>query len=135
MRIPSRNRAGFTALEVTVSLAVLATAIAFAAELVTFGIAERRRNLAHQAAVETATNVLEAARGCAWDKLDDTWAEAQQATELPPRLAEAKVRVTIEKAELPGVKRVTVEVEPQHGPRVRQSAWFAAREGTTGGQP
>jgi hypothetical protein len=136
MRLPSRGRAGFTALEAIVSLGVLATAIVFAAELVTFGIAERKRNLTHQAAVEATTNVLETARGCSWEKLDDAWAEAQQQVELPGRLADAQVRVRVEKIDTPGLKRVTVEIEPKHAPRVRQSAWFAAREmPASGGQP
>lgn len=118
------------------ALGVLGTAMVLAAELVTFGVTERRRNLAHQAAVETATNILETARGCAWDKLDDAWAEAQQQAELPGRLADAQVQVRVEKLDTPGLKRVTVEIERKKGPRVRQSAWFAARAmPTTGGQP
>ena len=71
MRISPRIRSGFTALEAVIALGMLATAIVFVSQLVTFGIAERKRNLAQQQAVETAANILEAARACPWDKLDD----------------------------------------------------------------
>lgn len=136
MRISQHARRGFTALEAIVSLGVLATAIVLASELVLFGVAERRRNVAHQAAVETATNVLEAARACAWDKLDDAWAAAQTLPDDPP-LAKARLSVRVESKALdrPALKRVTVEIEQPKVPLVRQTAWFAARETSAGEKP
>jgi type II secretory pathway pseudopilin PulG len=138
MRIPTRNRSGFTALEAVIALGMLATAIVFVSQLVTFGIAERKRSLAQQQAVESAANILEAARACPWDKLDDAWAAAQALPDTPDtRLYDARLSVRVESKALdqPALKRVTVEIEAKHGLLARQTAWFARREAPTGGKP
>lgn len=131
MRLPRQPRGGFTSLEAIVSLGILATAIALASELVVFGIAERKRNAAHQAAVETATNILEAARACPWNKLNDEWADAQTLPDSDiSRLKSARLCVKVEGKALdqPALKCVTVEIEQPNVPLVKQTAWFAARE-------
>jgi type II secretory pathway pseudopilin PulG len=138
MRIHPRSRSGFTALEAVIALGVLATTIVYVSQLVTFGIAERKRNLAQQEAVETATNILEAARACAWDKLDDAWAAAQALPDTPgTRLYDARLSVRVESKALgqPALKRVTVEIEAKPGLLARQTAWLARREAPTGGKP
>jgi type II secretory pathway pseudopilin PulG len=138
MRIHTPTRNGFTALEAIVALGVLGTAIAFVSQLVAFGIAERRRNLAQQEAVETATNILEAARACPWDKLDDNWAAAQKLPDTTgTRLHDARLAVRVEPRALEQatLKRVVVEIEDKHVPIVRQTAWFASREAPAGGKP
>jgi type II secretory pathway pseudopilin PulG len=138
MRTPTRARNGFTALEAVIGLGVLATAIVFVSQLVAFGIAERKRNLTQQEAVETAANILEAARACPWHKLDDAWAAAQTLPDTPgTRLFDARLSVRVESKALeqPALKRVTVEIEGRNGLLARQTAWFASREMPKGGNP
>lgn len=138
MKTSTRQRNGFTALEAIVSLGVLTTAIVFVSQLVTFGIAERKRNLAQQEALETAANILEEARACSWDKLDDAWAAEQALPDTPgTRLYDARLSVRVENKarEQPAIKCVVVEIEAKTGMLARQTAWFASRETPKGGKP
>jgi type II secretory pathway pseudopilin PulG len=134
-------RGGFTILEVVASMAILTFAIALVGQLGAWTLAERVRSRDHQAAVESAANVLESARACPWDDLTPAWAASQR---LPPFLAGRQWQLTIQVAaekQQPLTKRVTVEIQALHQsgkltPPVRMIGIFSARSAAlSGGKP
>jgi prepilin-type N-terminal cleavage/methylation domain-containing protein len=118
MRINSQRRAGFTLVEITVTLAILGILIVIVAQCVVWSMRERVRLVAKQAALELTDNILEAARAQPWDKLDKAWADAQT---IPPEvenlLPDGKIAVKVEPGQpLSLTRRVTVEVSWQFEP-------------------
>jgi hypothetical protein len=107
-------------MEATVALAVTAVLMVVVAQCAVWSVRERARLTAHEAALELAANVLEAARAQPWEKLDADWAAAQAvpaATEA--LLPEGKVIVTLEPGQpLPQTRRLTVEVRWQFDPQL-----------------
>lgn len=124
-----------TVVEVTVALAVVAVLGVIIAQCLVWSWQERFRLAAHQAALELAANVLEAARAQPWDRLDQSWADAQvipsHSQELLP---DGKLVVTVEP--WPGqlhTRRVTVAVSWQFASylprRVQLTTLLSARSG------
>jgi type II secretory pathway pseudopilin PulG len=105
--------------EVTVALALLMILGVLIAQAIVWGLQERARAAAHQAALELAANVLEAARAEPWEKLDKGWADAQQApSDMGAVLPDARLAVTVTpEPKLPECRRVTVEVRWQFAPQ------------------
>jgi prepilin-type N-terminal cleavage/methylation domain-containing protein len=137
-----RDRAAFTILEITVTLAIIAILSVVVAQCVTWSLRERARLASQQAALELAANVLEASRAQPWAQLDPAWAEAQTVpTEMAALLPQGKVQVTLEPGLPPSTRRVTVEVRWQEGPdappqRVELTTVLSRRDQPkTGGQP
>jgi prepilin-type N-terminal cleavage/methylation domain-containing protein len=104
------KRSAFTLIEITASMSVLAVAMLVLAQLAVWCLTEHSLARTKQTAVETAANVLEAARATPWDELTPAWATAQRLPEsLQERDWELSVRVEPEPTRHP-IKRVTVEV-------------------------
>ncbi len=109
-RAPCRR--AFTAVETILALGILGVAMVLVARIGVNSFRERVRSANRQIAVETAANVLEAARAVPWDTLNEKWATEQRLPELISerlRQAQLTVRVAPEK-DRPLVKRVTVEI-------------------------
>jgi hypothetical protein len=122
-------------MEAAIGMGILALAMVLATQLITWELAERSRNRAHQRAIEAAANALEAARACPWDKLDAAWADTQSSatTDVDWKLA---IKVEEKALEQPALKRVTVQVEGRKIPAVHMVGLFGAREvPKDGGQP
>jgi type II secretory pathway pseudopilin PulG len=99
-------------MEVTVAVAIVGVLAVIVAQCLSWSLSERARLATHQAALELAANILEAARAEPWDKLDDAWAKSQVVpTEMADLLPDGKVQVTLEPwpAES-GARRLTVVV-------------------------
>lgn len=129
-----RRRAGFTATETVIGLAVLAGAAAMLGELASQSLAVRARADARLEAVDTAANVLEEARVRPWSELTPEWAAAQKLPEsLTERWPDMRLSVRVEpEANRPRVKRVTVEIKWTGSnragwPPVTTTGLFAAR--------
>jgi hypothetical protein len=110
-------------LEAVAALGVLSVAMVIVAQLSTQALAERVRTDEHLVAVESAANVLEAARARPWADLTPEWAAEQRLPEdLTDQLPDARLAVRVEpEPERPRVKRVTVELRWQQrgGPIAR----------------
>jgi hypothetical protein len=103
-------RTGFTVLETSVAIGLLALGMAATAQLGIWVLAERGRNRDQQAALELAANVLEAALASRWEALTPAWAAGQH---LPGLLEERGWRITVRVAEerrAQRLKRITVQV-------------------------
>jgi type II secretory pathway pseudopilin PulG len=131
-------RPAFTAIEMAIALALLATATVLVAQVATTSLAERTRTAERLAAIEETANVLEAARTRPWADLTPEWAAAQRLPdELANRLRQAVFTVRVEpEPDRLRVKRVTVELSWKHsdGAQARTArtvALFADR--TAGG--
>jgi type II secretory pathway pseudopilin PulG len=109
-----------TLVEVTAALAILAVLVVIVAQSITWSLRERSRAAAYQAALELATNTLEAARAQPWEQLDKTWADAQAVpSEVKLLLPEGKIHVTVEPGQpVPGARRVKTEVTWQFDPHL-----------------
>ena len=136
------QRTGSLLIEATVALAIIAIVGGIVAQSIVWGLQERAKLASHQAAVELAANVLEAARALPFDRLDKSWADAQTVpSESADLLPEGKVLVTLEPGQPTSTKRLTVEVrwqvEPDHPARsVRLTSVFSNREDKkAGGKP
>jgi Tfp pilus assembly protein PilV len=110
MRRTPKNRAGFTIAEVTVSVGILAMAVMLLAQVGVQVLRELARSADRQAALEQAVNILEGARACPWDRLDQDWAD-----QLRLRSADQargwKLAVQVQPSKNPpGVKRVQVTI-------------------------
>lgn len=105
-------RGGFTLLETMVALGVLGVVVLLVAQLGYLLLVERQRRDARQEALETAANVLEAARACPWEDLTPAWAARQRLSESAARrLHDGRLEVRVEpEASRPHARRVTVEV-------------------------
>ena len=107
-----RVRRGFTFFEIVVALGMLAIAMVLTAQLTYQALRERMRNDFRLAALETANNTLETARGLPWDALTPEWAAAQQVPESWKETqpdGELKVHIAPEGATA-HLKRVTVTI-------------------------
>ena len=138
-RPPTWPRAGFTAIEAVIALAVLAGAATLTAEMVTGALADRSRLEARAEAVEAAANMLEHARARSWDELTPEWAGSQVVPESLSRWPDSRLRVTVEPMpDRPRAKRVTAAVRwdregREPWPAVVLTTVIAAR--TTEGKP
>jgi type II secretory pathway pseudopilin PulG len=108
----SPPRTAMSLVEVTATLAILGIVAVIVAQCLVWSLRERLRMSSHQAALELAANVLEAARAQPWEKLDQSWADAQA---VPPDMAdllpEGKVAVRVEPGQAaPQSRNITVEV-------------------------
>jgi type II secretory pathway pseudopilin PulG len=101
-----------TVLETIIALGILASAAVIVAQTGTLAISERMRTEERLAAIETAANVLEAARARTWADLTPEWAAAQKVPEeVAERVPDARLSVTVAaEPDRPRVKRVTVEL-------------------------
>jgi type II secretory pathway pseudopilin PulG len=110
--LQSASRPGITVVECTVALAVLLMLGVLVAQGTVWTLRERARRLAHQAALEVAANVLEAARATPLEQVDRDWAAAQKIpAETASLLPEGAVAVTVApERKLPRARRLTVEV-------------------------
>jgi type II secretory pathway pseudopilin PulG len=101
-------------MEVTVALAIVAVLAIVIAQCMYLSARESQRTASHQAALELATNVLEAARAQPWGNLDQAWAAAQSIpSDMETLLPDAKLVVTVTPEKQPLTRRVTVEVRWQ----------------------
>ena len=67
------------------------------AQTIVWSVQERARMASHQAALELAANVLEAARAQPFDKLDQAWADAQTVpSDMADLVQEGKILVKLE---------------------------------------
>src|SRR5687767_7479141 len=138
----NKKRLGFTLMEATAALAIVAILAVIVVQCVVWSMRERARFAARHAALEVAANVLEAARAEPFDRLDKEWAESHVVSpEMDSLLPKGAINVTIEpEKSAPGTKRVTVEVQwhfdtemPQ---KVTLSSLVAPREAKSkGGVP
>jgi type II secretory pathway pseudopilin PulG len=133
-------RQGFTVLEVTIALGVLATASLLVAELITWSLAERAQLTARAAALELAANTLEAALVCPAEQLTQDWGDRQRVPELMTRrLRGGKLAVQVEpEPQQPGFRRVTVTVRWEAGlpaPVRLTGLLHAPSDSVKGGQP
>ncbi len=138
------RRPGFTVAETAVALAMLLVVGIMVAQCTIWVLREQARRQAHQAALEVAANVLEAARARPAEQLDRDWAAAQKIpAESAALLPEGAVAVTVapEKG-LPQARRLTVEVrwrpDSPHlpPPSVQLTTLLTARSATkAGGEP
>lgn len=131
------DRRGFTVMETTLAIGILAVGLVLVAELVTWSLAERARLLRRQEAIEAAANIMEAARACPWEQLDADWAARQRLPEsLAARLREGRVAVRVEREKhAPALKRLTVVIEGKNMPPVQLTGLYSARVAKTGGKP
>jgi prepilin-type N-terminal cleavage/methylation domain-containing protein len=108
-------RGGMSLMEVTVTLAIIAVLAVVIAQCAYWSGLERGRMASHQAALELATNALEAARALPWDKLDQAWADAQTIpADMATLLPDGKLVVTVApEPRQPLTRRVTAEVRWQ----------------------
>ena len=143
MRKSRPYRPAFTVAEATVALAVFALLALIVAQAMFWSLRERARLTAHQAALELAANVLEAARAQPVEKLDQAWADAHTIpSDTADLLPAGKLLVTLAPLpSLPQAKRVTVEVRWQSVAEVPQqsvqltSVLTARAAKKTGGEP
>jgi type II secretory pathway pseudopilin PulG len=107
-----RMAAGFTILEITLALGVLAVAMVLVTQVGFQSMRDRARNAARHQAEELAANILEMARACSWEALTPDWAAAQRLPETSAeRLANGRLTVCVTpEAGRPYLKRVTVTV-------------------------
>ncbi len=142
-RLESRDRRGFTVLEATLALGILAMAMMLVAQTGLWSWRERARSALRLEALESAANILESARACPWDDLTPAWGAAQHLPEpLAERLGDGKVIVHVEpEASRPLIRRVTVEVRALSDQRIEEPlvqlvGWFSARSAASaGGKP
>ena len=137
------GRRGFTIAETMVALGILGAVLLLLAQLAVVVLRERQRSAARQDALETAANVLEAARACPWDDLTPAWAARQRLPEpVAGRLRNGRLEVRVEpEASRPHTRRVTVEVrwslaDDRPAPPVRLVGLRSARSApATGDKP
>jgi hypothetical protein len=96
-------------------MAVIVVLVVVVGQCMALSLRERAQIAAHQAAVELAANILEAARAQPWEQLDQQWAASQAIPqEMADPLPEGKVIVTVESGQPhPLTRRITVEVRWQ----------------------
>lgn len=104
-------RCGFTITEMLIAISLLGIALTLVAQVGLWALRDRGRASEHQAMLEFAANVLEAARARPFADLTPAWAAGQR---LPEEYAERgwrlAVRVEPEK-DRPHLRRVTVTVQ------------------------
>jgi type II secretory pathway pseudopilin PulG len=106
------TRGGFTILESTLALSILVVAMAWVVQVGVESQRERSRNAARRDALETAANVLEAARARSWETLTPEWAANEMLPQaVAERLPGGRLTVRVEaEAERLLTKRVTVTI-------------------------
>jgi hypothetical protein len=110
MKILSPHRLGYTIVEMMVASALAMVVLGSIASLAAWNFRERANHFARQIAMESADNVLEAARALPWDQLTPEWAKSRQVAE-DPSLPDGKLAVTIaDESGEKGLKRVVVTV-------------------------
>ena len=102
-----------TLVEITVTLGIVVVLGVIVAQCVAWSMRERTRMSAHQAALELADNILEAARAQPWKQLDQAWGDAQT---IPAAMAgllpDGKVVVKVKAGQQePEARHVTVTVD------------------------
>jgi hypothetical protein len=122
------------------ALGILTLCVVLVAQLGTWSLAERQRSASRLEAVETAANILEAARAMPWNDLTADWAAGQRLPEsLARRLPGASLRVRVDPVpSLPRARRVslTIEWEQEKGIMARPvelSSVFSARSASARG--
>jgi type II secretory pathway pseudopilin PulG len=143
VKLSFRNRAAFTVVEATIALALIAVLAVIVAQSLVWSLRERARVATHQAALELAANILEAARAQPWERLDQTWADSQTTipAEIAPLLPDGTIVVTLETGKpLSATRRITVEVRWHFEPNlpahtVSLTSVLSAREAKKGGTP
>ncbi len=109
---PTASRLAFTLAEMVMAMAVLAVLMLLTVQIATWSMRERLRLAARHAALEHATNILEAARAVPATALTPEWAAGHQGTPpdsaLPPQ-TRVEVAVSAEK-DTPAARRVVVSV-------------------------
>ena len=108
----SAPRPGSLLIESMAALAIIAIVGIVVAQGLVWSTQERARLASHQAALELAANVLEAARAQPFEQLDQAWADAQTVpSDMADLLQQGKVLVTVETPKTTtATRRVTVEV-------------------------
>jgi prepilin-type N-terminal cleavage/methylation domain-containing protein len=132
----TRARAGFTLLEIAVSLVVLGVVLTTVAQVIGWSAAEHRAIQRKRCALEAATTVLDCLSVRDWSAITS---ESAAAIHLPPEttrlLADPHLQVSVveekEQQGLPG-KRVSVEITWANAAgrakeQVRLSTWVFAR--------
>ncbi len=134
-----KRRSGYTMIELSMAVGVLAIVIPIVAQLAVWSLAQRLQTQSRQTAQELANNTLEAARACVWDDLTPAWAKARTIPDdLKPLLNEGTLTVTVER-EKNQVRRVTAVVTWRRdfsGPpgEVKLATLLATRQ-RMGGEP
>jgi prepilin-type N-terminal cleavage/methylation domain-containing protein len=132
----TRARAGFTLLEIAVSLVVLGVVLTTVAQVLRWSAAEHRAIQRKRCALEAATTVLDCLSARDWSAITN---ESAVGIHLPPEttrfLADPQLQVSVvedkEQQRLPG-KRISVAIRwanAAHGAseQVRLSTWVFAR--------
>jgi type II secretory pathway pseudopilin PulG len=134
-----KPRHAFTIMEMTVALMMVGVIMMVSMQVATSSMLERLRLAARQAALEHASNVLEAARAEKPDALTGAWAAAHQSVPADTALPEqTQVRVAIQpEAAAPAARRVTVVVgwrfaEDEPEQTVQLTSIFAPRAAAEG---
>lgn len=130
------GRSAFTITECLAALGMLGVGLTLLLQASFWNLRERSRASLRQEALESAANILEAARAEDWDALGPAWAERQRLPEaLQAALPGSKLTVAIvTEAGNPATKQVTVQIAlGETEPPVRLVGWFSRR--STGGKP
>ena len=97
----SKPKQGFTILEITIALGILAFVVVIVAQMGFQSMRDRKRNADRHEALELAANILESARACPWNSLSPSWAAEQKLPDFPvERLHEGRLTVRVSRAEL-----------------------------------
>ena len=137
----TRARAGFTLLEIAVSLVVLGVVLTTVAQVIRWSAAEHRAIQRKRCALEAATTVLDCLSVRDWSAITS---ESAAAIHLPPEttrfLVDPHLQVSVveekQEKDLPG-KRVSVEITWANAAgrakeHVRLSTWVFARGSLNG---
>jgi prepilin-type N-terminal cleavage/methylation domain-containing protein len=109
------GRPGFSILEVTVALGIMAVVMSLIAQMGYWSLREKMLTEARQTALELSNNVLETARATPWDSLTPAWAAQQKLPDdMDTFLPRGKLAVSVD-PEKSGARRVTVVVSWQPG--------------------
>lgn len=108
----ARRSAGFTILELMVTLILLASVMATVVPLLSWVNAQRRAADARQVAVQEATNILERFSARDWDDVSQPSAIAVKlSADTAESLRDARLKVTVHwDPQQPTAKRITVEL-------------------------
>jgi prepilin-type N-terminal cleavage/methylation domain-containing protein len=140
----TKARAGFTLLEIAVSLVVLGVVLTTVAQVTQWSAAEHRSIQRKRCALEAATTVLDCLTVRDWSAITS---ESAAAIHLPPEttrfLADPHLEVSVAKEKEPrglSAKRVSVEITwanaaGRANERVRLSTWVFARGPLKGAAP
>jgi prepilin-type N-terminal cleavage/methylation domain-containing protein len=137
MSIPLRpsSRPGFTILELSVAMAILAVIMVIVAQVGYLSMTQRLECIAKQLALEHANNILEAAQATPYEDLTDQWAaDLGLPEDARGYWPDGQLGIKVEpEPDLPRIKRVTVEISWNSRPdrpanAVKLIALFGARQ-------